>query len=70
MHSNDLPAWVIPGGHFFDGDVYIYSRSFSQLPFLIYLLGLGTFAGQSIYSFSYSVEIILICIVCEVGVYL
>jgi signal transduction histidine kinase len=38
---------------------------------LVYpLLGLGTFAGQSIYSFSYSVEVILICIVCEVGVYL
>jgi signal transduction histidine kinase len=39
--------------------------------FLIYpLLGLGTFAGQSIYSFSYSAEVILICVVCEVGVYL
>ncbi len=39
--------------------------------FLIYpLIGLGTFADRSIYSFSYSVEIILICIICEVGVYL
>jgi signal transduction histidine kinase len=39
--------------------------------FLIYpLIGLGTFAGRSIYSFSYGVEIVLICVICEVGVYL
>jgi signal transduction histidine kinase len=39
--------------------------------FLVYpLIGLGTFAGRSIYSFSFGVEIILICIICEVGVYL
>jgi signal transduction histidine kinase len=39
--------------------------------FLIYpLLGVTTFAGQSIYSFSSGVEVILICIICEVGVYL
>jgi signal transduction histidine kinase len=39
--------------------------------FIVYpLIGLGTFGGRSIYSFSYTVELILICIVCEVGVYL
>jgi signal transduction histidine kinase len=39
--------------------------------FLIYpLIGLSTFGGRSIYSFSYTTEIILVCIICEVGVYL
>jgi signal transduction histidine kinase len=39
--------------------------------FLVYpVLGLGIFAGRSIYSFSFSAEIILVCIICEVGVYL
>jgi signal transduction histidine kinase len=39
--------------------------------FLIYpLIGLASFGGRSIYSFSYTVEIILVCIICEVGVYL
>jgi signal transduction histidine kinase len=39
--------------------------------FLVYpVLGLGMFAGRSIYSFSFSAEIILVCIICEVGVYL
>jgi signal transduction histidine kinase len=39
--------------------------------FLVYpLIGLGTFAGRSIYTFSFSVEVILVCIICEVGVYL
>jgi signal transduction histidine kinase len=39
--------------------------------FLVYpLIGLGTFAGRSIYTFSFGVEIILICVICEVGVYL
>ncbi|MGB5960933.1 MAG: HAMP domain-containing sensor histidine kinase [Coleofasciculaceae cyanobacterium] len=39
--------------------------------FLVYpLLGLATFAGQSLYSFSHTAELILICIICEVGVYL
>jgi signal transduction histidine kinase len=45
------------------------------LPIIFYcfvypLIGLGTFAGESIYSFSFAVEIILVCIICEVGVYL
>jgi signal transduction histidine kinase len=31
---------------------------------------MGTFAGRSTYTFSFSVEVILICIICEVGVYL
>jgi signal transduction histidine kinase len=39
--------------------------------FLVYpLIGLATFGGRSIYGFSYTVEIILVCIICEVGVYL
>ncbi|MFM2303414.1 MAG: hypothetical protein RLZZ135_823 [Cyanobacteriota bacterium] len=39
--------------------------------FVVYrLIGLETFGGQSIYSFSYTVELILVCIICEVGVYL
>jgi signal transduction histidine kinase len=39
--------------------------------FLVYpLIGLTTFGGQSIYSSSYTVEIILVCIICEVSVYL
>lgn len=39
--------------------------------FVVYpLIGLETFAGQSIYSFSYTVELILVCTICEVGVYL
>jgi signal transduction histidine kinase len=39
--------------------------------FAVYpLIGLATFNGRSIYSFSYTVELILICIICEVGVYL
>lgn len=39
--------------------------------FLVYpLLGLAVLGDRSIYSFSYTVEIILLCIVCEVGVYL
>jgi signal transduction histidine kinase len=39
--------------------------------FIVYpLIGLGTFADRSIYSFSYSAEVILICLICEVGVYL
>jgi signal transduction histidine kinase len=38
---------------------------------LIYpLLGLATLGGRSIYSFSDTVEIILVCIICETGVYL
>jgi signal transduction histidine kinase len=39
--------------------------------FAIYpLLGLETFARESIYSFSFTVQILLVCIICEVGVYL
>jgi signal transduction histidine kinase len=39
--------------------------------FVIYpLIGLATLGGRSIYSFSDTVQIILVCIVCEVGVYL
>ncbi len=39
--------------------------------FIVYsVIGLGTFGGRSIYSFSYAVELILVCIICEVGVYL
>jgi signal transduction histidine kinase len=39
--------------------------------FLIYpLIGLGIFAGRSIYAFSFTVELMLICVICEVGVYL
>jgi signal transduction histidine kinase len=39
--------------------------------FTIYpLIGLGTFAGESIYSSSFTVQTILVCIICEVGVYL
>jgi signal transduction histidine kinase len=39
--------------------------------FIVYpLIGLGTFADRSIYSFSYSAQVILICLICEVGVYL
>jgi signal transduction histidine kinase len=39
--------------------------------FIVYpLIGLDTFGGRSIYSFSFTVELILICIICEVGVYL
>jgi signal transduction histidine kinase len=39
--------------------------------FMVYpLIGLGTFGGHSIYSFSYTVQLILVCIICEVGVYL
>jgi signal transduction histidine kinase len=39
--------------------------------FIVYpLIGLGTFADRSIYSFSYSTEVVLICLICEVGVYL
>ncbi len=39
--------------------------------FLIYpLIGLGTFGGFSIYSFSSTVDILLVCLICEVGVYL
>jgi signal transduction histidine kinase len=39
--------------------------------FVVYpLIGLGTFGGRSIYSFSYTVELILVCVICEVGVYL
>jgi signal transduction histidine kinase len=39
--------------------------------FAIYpLIGLGTFARESIYSSSFTVQTILVCIICEVGVYL
>jgi signal transduction histidine kinase len=39
--------------------------------FLVYpLLGLTKFGEHSIYSFSYTVEIVLVCVICEVGVYL
>ncbi len=39
--------------------------------FVVYpLIGLGSFGGHSIYSFSYTVQLILVCIICEVGVYL
>jgi signal transduction histidine kinase len=39
--------------------------------FTVYpLIGLSTFGGRSLYSFSYTVELILVCIICEVGVYL
>ncbi|NJL58082.1 hypothetical protein HC928_25420, partial [bacterium] len=39
--------------------------------FLVYPpIGLAIFGGQSIYSFSYTVEIILVCVICEFGVYL
>jgi signal transduction histidine kinase len=39
--------------------------------FMVYpLIGLGTFGGHSIYSFSNTVELILVCIICEVSVYL
>jgi signal transduction histidine kinase len=39
--------------------------------FTIYpLIGLGTFARESIYSSSFTVQTILVCIICEVGVYL
>jgi signal transduction histidine kinase len=39
--------------------------------FFVYpLIGLATFGGRSIYSFSDTAEIILVCIICEVGVYL
>jgi signal transduction histidine kinase len=39
--------------------------------FIVYpLIGLGTFGGRSIYSFSYTVELVLVCTICEVGVYL
>jgi signal transduction histidine kinase len=39
--------------------------------FLVYpLLGLAKVGERSIYSFSYTVEIILVCVICEVGVYL
>jgi signal transduction histidine kinase len=41
----------------------------SSCPDLV-LIGLATFGGRSIYGFSYTVEIILVCIICEVGVYL
>ncbi len=34
------------------------------------LLGLNTYGGHSIYSFSYTVELVLVCVICEVGVYL
>jgi signal transduction histidine kinase len=39
--------------------------------FLIYpLIGLGSFGGFSIYSFSNTGDIILVCFICEIGVYL
>jgi signal transduction histidine kinase len=39
--------------------------------FIVYpLIGLGTFGGHSIYSSSNTVQLILVCIICEVGVYL
>ena len=39
--------------------------------FLVYpLLRLATFGDRSIYSFSYTSELVLLCILCEVGVYL
>jgi signal transduction histidine kinase len=39
--------------------------------FLIYpLIGLGSFGGFSIYSFSNTADIILVCFICEIGVYL
>jgi signal transduction histidine kinase len=39
--------------------------------FTVYpLIGLTSFGGRSIYSFSGIVEIVLICVICEVGVYL
>jgi signal transduction histidine kinase len=39
--------------------------------FVVYpLIGLGTFGGHSIYSSSFTVQLILVCIICEVGVYL
>jgi signal transduction histidine kinase len=39
--------------------------------FVVYpLIGLESFGGQSIYSFSFTVELILVCSICEVGVYL
>ena len=39
--------------------------------FLVYpLLGLTSVGEQSIYSFGYTVEVILICIICELGVHL
>jgi signal transduction histidine kinase len=39
--------------------------------FTVYpLIGLGSFGGHSIYSFSNTVGLILVCIICEVGVYL
>ncbi|WP_439345898.1 sensor histidine kinase [Vacuolonema iberomarrocanum] len=56
--------------------VYWQLHLISQaVPILFYLLvypllGLASFAGQSIYSFSSIIEIILVCIICEVGVYL
>jgi signal transduction histidine kinase len=38
--------------------------------FVVYpLTGLVIFGGQSIYSFSTAVQIILVCIICEIGVY-
>jgi signal transduction histidine kinase len=39
--------------------------------FTVYpLIGLTSFGGRSLYSFSGIVEIVLICVICEVGVYL
>jgi signal transduction histidine kinase len=39
--------------------------------FIVYpLIGLGTFGGHSIYSSSNTVQLILVCIICEVSVYL
>jgi signal transduction histidine kinase len=39
--------------------------------FTVYpLIGLTSFGGRTIYSFSGTVDIVLICVICEVGVYL
>jgi signal transduction histidine kinase len=39
--------------------------------FVVYpLIGLATFGGRPIYSFSYTVQLVLVCVICEVGVYL
>ena len=39
--------------------------------FLVYpLLGLTSFGGQPIYSFGHTVELMLICIICELGIHL
>jgi signal transduction histidine kinase len=34
------------------------------------ILGLGVFAGRSIYRFSDTVQLVLVCVICELGVYL